>query len=238
MRRSHDLPSKNAALALLLLAGACAHAGPGPAGPDPVEARVVALMDRAREAEPAVTARLASLAEARGGHLYKLEHRLKTKKSAVRKMRLKLAEDPSRTPEDITLQDMLRYTMVVGDQPPGNYVRAVHEALASLEAEGHTVVVVKNYWPTGDNYSGVNSILRTPGGLPWELQFHTPRSLEVQAETRTQYEELRKEVTALPRKRALFDAMTAAWDTVPIPKDVLEQGNLHAKESIRDRERP
>jgi len=230
--------SHRRSLALALVATAMACATPGPASSDPVVARVRVMMAEAESAEPAVTARLKALAEAYGGRLVKLEHRLKTEGSATRKLRLKLAKRPGATPEQITLEDMLRYTMVVGDDPPGNYVAAVHDSLAQLEAEGHRVKELKNYWPQGDNYSGVNTILRTKAGMPWELQFHTPRSLEVQAATRAQYEELRQAKTPAARKRALFDAMTAAWDEVPLPAAVLEQSNLHEKEHIKHRRRP
>ena len=231
MRAAHAL----AGLALLL---GCATAPTAADQDAAIHARVRVQMRQAAAAEPAVTAALVRLAQGAGGELVKLEHRLKTEASAVRKVRLQLHETPSAHPEDVTLQDMLRYTMALPDTPPGNYVRAVHEVLAVLEAEGHEVVTIKNYWPTGDNYSGVNSVLKTQDGLPWELQFHTPESLKVQADTRDEYEELRQEGTPEARKRALFDAMTAAWDEVPLPVGVLEQGNLHEREQLRHRPRP
>lgn len=206
--------------------------------PDPVVQHVHRMMASAKAAEPAVTARLKTVAEKFGGHLYKLEHRLKTERSATRKVRLKMRKRPGSAPTDIVLDDMLRYTMVLEDAPRGNYVAAVHDCLATLEADGHEVVEVKNYWPAGDNYSGVNTVLRTPDGLPWELQFHTPASIAVQSATRKQYEELRLSKTPLARKRALFDAMTQSWDAVPIPEAVLEQDNLHTEEIIKDRPRP
>lgn len=216
---------------------ACAST-PKPAPADPVLTHVRAMMARAKAAEPAVTARLGKVAERFGGHLHKLEHRLKTEKSALRKVRLELASEPGLAPSDVMLGDMLRYTMVLEDQPLGNYVAAVHDCLSTLEADGHSVKKVKNYWPSGDNYSGVNATLQTPDGLPWELQFHTAASIEVQTTTREQYEELRLAKTPKARKRELFDQMSAAWDTVPIPAAVLEQNNLHAVESIKHRPRP
>lgn len=229
---------RRAAILALVVAAGCATA-PSPAAQDAaIRGRVRAQMAQAEAAEPAVTELLKALAAKAGGEMVKLEHRLKAEGSAVRKMKLQLHEQPGLQPADVTLQDMLRYTMVLPDTPPGNYTRAVHEVLAVLEAEGHEVVMVKNYWPTGDNYSGVNSVLSTRDGLPWELQFHTPASLEVQAETRDAYEELRLEATPLARKQALFDSMTTAWDAVPVPEGVLEQGNLHSREQIKHRPRP
>lgn len=237
---------------LLWVLTAC---GPSVATVDPVESggeeqaasrdpdailqeRARALLDRAREVEPTVTPLLSQLASAAGGEMVGLEHRFKTLESTLRKMRLELSEDPGLTPETVTIHDALRYTMRVDDDPAGNYVRTVAATLAALEREGHDVMVVKNYWPRGDNYSGVNTVLEAPSGLPWELQFHTSESYRVQHETRDAYEELRLSATPIDRKRALFDEMTEAWDAVPVPADVLEPQNLHPEEEIRDRPRP
>ncbi len=203
-----------------------------------IDERAQQLVDRATANEPSVTPGLVALAEGMGGEMYKIEYRLKSLDSTKRKLRKEHLEDPSVPIADMELDDTLRYTVRFEDEPPGHYVEAVREVLASLEGQGHTVVVLKNYWPPEDNYSGVNSILRHPSGMQWELQFHTAKSLEVQADTRDWYEELRKVDTPLERKRELFDLMTAAWSKVPIPKDVLEPKSLHANEQIRDRERP
>ena len=81
-------------------------------------------------------------------------------------------------------------------------------------------------------------MFEAPNGLLWELQFHTPDSIRVQAQTRAMYEELRRVETAQARKEELFDAMTAAWNEVPIPKGILVPGALHEKAEIIDRRRP
>lgn len=196
------------------------------------------LVERATAIEPTVTPALVALAEAKSGEMYKLEYRLKSFESTKRKLEKEHLDDPSVPYAKMDLDDTLRYTMRFEDDPPGHYVASVKEVLSALEGQGHAVVVLKNYWPPDDNYSGVNSILRHESGLLWELQFHTQKSLEVQADTRDWYEELRNVDTPLERKRELYDLMTAAWSKVPIPKDVLEPHLLHAQEEIRDRDRP
>lgn len=205
---------------------------------DAAEARAQELVARATALEPSVTPAVKQLAAEVDGEMFKLEYRLKTAESTLRKLRLELKEQPELDLSTFTLGDSLRYTMVVEDAPPGHYVAAVHDTLAKLEARGHAVVKVKNYWPRDDNYSGINTVLRAPEGLPWELQFHTPASLQVQADTREQYEELRLQATPLERKRALFDAMTDAWNEVPLPRGILEPSALHAHEQIKRRDRP
>lgn len=98
--------------------------------------------------------------------------------------------------------------------------------------------MLKNYWPRGDNYSGVNCVLRTRRGFPWELQFHTPGSLRTQKATRAQYEELRRRSTPRTRKQALFDAMAALWERVPLPQRILEPQALHPRARIIRLPRP
>lgn len=192
--------------------------------------RAERMVARATAAEPPITALMRRVAADAGGELVGLDHRLKTQASTERKLRL----DRQRT----DLDDSLRYTMRVADAPPGAYRAAIRSSLAALEAAGHEVLRVKNYWPDGDSYSGVNCVLRTADGLSWELQLHTPRSLQVQTETRQMYEELRRADTPAARKRALFDTMAAAWRRVPIPTGVLEQGVLHARDELRRHTRP
>ena len=140
--------------------------------------------------------------------------------------------------EDVRINDALRYTVLVDDEPPGTYVDTLRRVLGKLEAIQHRVEEVKNYWPTGDNYSGVNCVLIAPSGLYWELQFHTRSSKETNSENRAMYEELRLVNTPIKRKRKLFDQMTQAWDTVKVPKEALVNKSLHPKEEIITRSRP
>ena len=127
---------------------------------------------------------------------------------------------------------------VFDDEPSGFHVAAVRESLATLERDGQVVVRVKNYWPRGDSYSGINVVLRARSGTHWELQFHTPQSVATAATTRNWYEELRCVDTKLDRKRELFDKMTSEWNQVPIPKGILEPGALGAHDDIIERPRP
>lgn len=58
------------------------------------------------------------------------------------------------------------------------------------------------------------------------------------ATTRAQYEELRQPSTPLVRRRALLDAMTQAWEDIPVPLGGLLEENLHEHEQIRKKKRP
>lgn len=233
-------PARPTAPALPASAGGTAAPQPSAASAtaDPLVALADQLAARARTAEPAVTPLLERTARRLGGTLIKLEYRLKTKDSILRKIRSKLAADPATTLDAVVIDDTLRYTLQIVDEPAGHHVRAIREVIEALEAVGHQVVRLKNYWPTGDNYSGVNTVLRAADGLLWELQFHTPESVACAARTRELYEELRRTETPAARKRELFEQMTRQWDQVPVPQGMIDPGVMHPAEDIRERSCP
>jgi hypothetical protein len=203
-----------------------------------VKARAKAYMRRAGILEPELTKKLVGMAEARAGKMYKLEYRRKSLKSTRRKIQKILTENPEMRIDKIDIEDIVRYTMLLEDHPAGHHNRSVAEVLSTLEGMGHTVVRVKNYWPKGDNYSGINTVLRAPAGLTWELQFHTQASADANSKTRTMYEEMRRLETPLARKQELFDLMSAVWESVPIPLGILTPGSLHLREIVKERPRP
>ncbi len=203
-----------------------------------VEQHADAMMAQAAAAEPTVTAMLKGLAAEAKGDMFKLKYRLKSRKSTLRKLNLKLGKKPGATPTDIIINDCLRYTMRVSDEPAGNHVSAVVRTLKSLEAKGHSVLEVKNYWPKGDNYSGINTVLKHPNGMPWELQFQTPASAAQNSASHDLYKVLRAKDTPLEKKRTVFDEMAAPWAAIKVPSKVLEEKSLHPLEKIIKRDRP
>lgn len=209
--------------------------GPIAAAPDrEVEIEKLAddLLARAAHHEPAVSALLQKLAAQVGGQMAGFEFRLKKRDSLLRKIHSVLNADPKLAVSDVVINDALRYTLEVEDKPPGRHAEAIKKALSALEAAGHKVVKVKNYWPKGDNYSGVNSVLETPDGLEWELQFHTAESFRIQHRDHELYEEMRKDDTPVETKRELYKKLAAPWEKVPIPKDMLVPKALHPAEEI------
>ena len=196
------------------------------------------LMVRAAAHEPKVSAILQSIAASLGGTMAGFQHRLKKRDSTIRKIRTQLARDPDGGLAKVVIDDALRYTLQVEDTPAGNHATAIRAAFTALEEAGHKVLKVKNYWPRGDNYSGVNAVLEAPDGLLWELQFHTAASYRVKDETHVLYEEMRLDTTPVERKRVLYQQLAAPWETVPIPKDMLTPGALHPVQEIIQRPPP
>jgi hypothetical protein len=200
----------------------------GPTG-SPVEARADDLMAQARVLEPVITALLLDVAEEVGGELVGLEHRLKTRQSIVERITIELAHEPGLTADEVRLKDALRYTVEVADAPVGAHLRAVRWTLDRLTAAGYRVELVKNYWPGGDTYSGINSILLTPSGQFFEVQFHTPLSFLTKMETHGAYEEYRRLDTPLERKREIFEETAALYNDIPIPGGILVFGSVRTK---------
>lgn len=217
-------------------------AAPSAAPASPTDAEIEGLADelmkRAAAAEPETSAILQSVAASLGGQMAGFEHRLKKRDSTIRKIRTALAKNPAGGLAKVVIDDALRYTLQVEDTPAGNHATAIRAAFAALEKAGHKVIKVKNYWPRGDNYSGVNAVLEAPGGLPWELQFHTAASFKVKNDTHELYEEMREDTTPIERKRVLYHQLAAPWEQVPIPKDMLTPHALHAVEEIIQRPPP
>ena len=203
-----------------------------------IEVLADGLLAKARALEPSVSPRLRELAADANGQLVGFEHRFKTRESTIRKIRQRLAGKPGLPVREVVIDDALRYTIRVDDEPAGHYNRTGRDVLSALESDGHVVVRVKNYWPKGDNYSGVNSVLRGPSGLEWELQFHTSASLATQQEGRPLYEEMRLTATPAARKLELFQLLTAPWESVQIPAGVLDEQSLHEREKIIRRDPP
>jgi len=239
---------------LLVVVAGCASSGAGPSdeprAAPPTSASGVSgqqrhlaayvdeLLEKAAEAELWITPTLQFLTRRRGGHLEGLEYRLKTRKSLARKVSTLAAENPNLPLEEIPIDDAVRYTVVIEDEPPGHHDDSIREILEIMDGIGHEVTWVKNYWPRGDDYSGVNTVLTAPNGTVWELQFHTPASLRTKDETHVYYEEYRLLATPIDRKHELFQTMADLWEDVPIPVGILQPGSLHPAEEIRQHSPP
>ena len=187
MRNEQSVQARYGGLHILfwfiLFSAGCAH--PPVSAVDPIADTSSAadyaaeLIEMAVEAEPWITPALVYLSGFQKGEMIGLEFRFKTLESTTKKIEARMAERGYSTPSDVPIRDALRYTMQLGDQPAGHHDQSIAYVLATMEGLGHRVIVVKNYWPRGDDYSGVNTILEAPNGLAWELQFHTPQSFEL-----------------------------------------------------------
>ena len=206
--------------------------------PMQAEQRADQLIIKAWEHESTITQVLQDLSQQFHAQLRGLEHRLKTRSSTIRKLKKIMQEKSHKDASGLVISDVLRYTFEIKDEPAGHYVSSIRKILAALNKKGYTAKKVKNYWPKGDNYSGVNMILMDTHNFEWELQVHTPESFAEAKRSHDEYEKLRALDTSLAEKQALFDKMAAPWETITVPKDVLVPQSLHKIEVIKQGKRP
>jgi hypothetical protein len=92
------------------------------------------------------------------------------------------------------IPDAVRSTLTYSSE---RYADGVITDIDRLKAEGFELLKVKNLWHA-DQYKGVNSQwLRADTGTRFEMQFHTPESLEAKELTHQAYERIRSN-SALP----------------------------------------
>lgn len=168
------------------------------------------LLSDARRVEEVVTSDISNIASSKGGIMEGLEFRLKTKSSLVRK----LFVDGVNTP----MNDVLRYTTTFEAE---SFTDGVFDVMKALQQKGYEIVNVKNTFEGGAVYKGINTNLREPSGQVFELQFHTPKSLDVkQTINHPLYEEYRILDPTTPRAQELFQEMVQNSSKIPEPGNV------------------
>ena len=177
----------------------------GLVGPTPAE-QATDLHRLAVGAERSVTPALQTIAQANGGRMAGLEYRLKTMESLTRK----IEANPDRS-----INDALRYTMTFDE---GTFTPSVRSTMESLAQQGYELTKVWNRFKPGAPYKGINATYQTPDGLEFELQFHTPASLEMkQLVNHHLYEQQRLLQRSDPQWKALDQQMVQNSESVPIP---------------------
>jgi hypothetical protein len=116
-------------------------------------------------------------------HMLKGEDRLKEKIADF-------MQSPDATVLDALgmVPDAVRFTFTYR---PQRYADGVLSDVERLKAEGFELIKLKNLW-AGEQYKGINTQWRRPEtGLRFEVQFHTPESLEAKELTHEAYERIR-----------------------------------------------
>ena len=186
------------------------------------EAQALLLADamekKAAAAEPQVTALLQSM-ESEKASLTGLEHRLKSTESLERKILLN-AHDMEVTPAEAAanINDVLRYTYLIGD---ADYTAGTKQIIDTLLAAGYQLVTFKNYWANETtDYEGINTWFRTPEGVIFELQFHTPVSYDVKDKGHVYYEIMRDEHSTPEEKAEAERKEKELFALIPFPEGV------------------
>jgi hypothetical protein len=109
-----------------------------------------------------------------------------------------LTAKPGMTPRQAleNVADPVRFTFMYS---PQRYADGVLTDVERLKAEGFELIKLKNLW-ADEQYKGMNSQWRRPEtGLRFEVQFHTPESLEAKELTHKAYERIRGSISDIER---------------------------------------
>ncbi len=169
---------------------------------DEADREILPALRRVEAADP--ERRLAGLE-----HMVKGEDRLKEKLAdelfgKEKTVRQALGEVP----------DAVRFTLTY---EPGRYADGVLDDVTRLKAEGFELIKLKNSW-ADNQYKGVNSQWRVPDtGSRFEMQFHTPQSLEAKELTHQAYERIRSSDGTPAERREARVFQRQVNDLLPIP---------------------
>ena len=125
---------------------------------------------------------LKNATEKLGGVMIGLDFRLKRPDSLTRKLYSEVSEAREKG-ETITLQDaankmgdIARFTSCFDSE---HFKENADKVIRSLQADGYELVKFKNYFQPGASYKGLNCNFRDKQGNLFELQFHTPETMEI-----------------------------------------------------------
>ena len=188
---------------------------PGDPSKHSADSIAAAKAERARvaEQEPKITADMQKTAADNGAKMAGLEYRLKSEKSLARKISDEKADfggDAAQTAA--AMSDVARYTMTFKDE---SYVSGVNDVIADLRDQGYELRV-KNYWQDGDPYQGLNIAAVHPSGVKFELQIHTPTSLDFKEPTHTHYDTYRESMDTKVRYKE-YSTMRRIARGIPKP---------------------
>lgn len=138
--------------------------------------------------EPKITEDLKTMSKSLNSEMVGLDYRLKSEKSLTRKILddAKLANIDIKTASE-KINDILRYTVVAGEE---NFTDHYFSFDAKLKEKGYNFYRVKNTFKDGVPYKGINTLVQKDGVI-FELQFHTPHSVEVKEIIHKLYEKQR-----------------------------------------------
>ncbi|GLZ14529.1 hypothetical protein Acsp04_47640 [Actinomadura sp. NBRC 104425] len=191
------------------------------------------VFDRVRDVEPGVTDALKRHeAEVKDAELIGLEYRLKGQERFKQKVAEKLEGESREDPERAAgaIHDALRYTYQI---PADSYTRGYREIVGRLGRDGFEMEYSKNSWGKSE-YKGINTRWRTPGGQPFEIQFHTPESFEAKQLTHGAYEQLRNPPISEQTRVKMKAFQREVSAGIPIPEGVADIPDYRKVEEQKD----
>lgn len=176
------------------------------------------LIDKAHKEETKVTRDLQNAVKVGTGKLSGLQYKFKGEGSLSEKLDRKAVEKDI-SPKDYAkrVTDVLRYT---NESNAANLANDFHIVKANLERRGYKMIECTNTFKEGEVYKGINTLVKTPTGYTFELQFHTKQSLEIKEVNHKLYEEARQTSTSKERAHQLNLEMARNAGHVVHPMDI------------------
>ena len=171
---------------------------------------------QALKQEPFITTKVEKVAQQTGVDMVGTQYRIKSVSSYLKKFCRKY----SQTGRACEIKDILRYTYTVSPELLSEKVLKIIEIYKN---SGYNTVEIENYWLDNQNpYNGINTILRSPQGQAFELQYHTPESFGVKSgKIHELYEKQRRIKDVSSREYIeLGDQMFELSDSMEIPKGI------------------
>ena len=184
------------------------------------------LLTNAKKAEPGITKDLQKILKDTHGTIgydvgngkTALDFRLKGGDSLKRKITSDFTKGVDLDYIEAHVYDNVRYTDLVDSK---HFVDDYIKVQNRLESEGYKIVRVKN--TLGDKtaaYRGLNTVVESPDGYKFELQFHTPESIDIKERVHKLYEKQRLDSTSAADKARLNAEMIEISSSLPDIKNI------------------
>lgn len=155
-----------------------------------------------------------------------LEYSVKTASSVRSKIErktdkaLKAGQQPKTATEYVEeTGDLIRYTQVAKNSQLATIAR---RTVNLLEKRGYTVDKLDNkYLNEAGRYKAIHLDITSPQGISFEMQLHSPETLEAGKATHGMYEEWRRPETTPQRKEQLYTQIKSIYDNLPQPKGIM-----------------
>lgn len=185
------------------------------------------LYDIARANEPAITMDMLQLSDELGTTMEGLQYSVKTASSVKSKInrRASKAIEAGQLPKSDSeyvneSKDLIRYTQVV---PHEDMAAKTREIVQMLESKGYIVNKLYNkYLDDNGRYKAIHLDVASSTGQQFEIQIHSPETMEANRLTHGMYEEWRKPDTEPARKQQLFSEIKAVYDAMEEPAGIRE----------------
>ncbi len=171
--------------------------------------------DKAVKAEPTITAAVKDVGASVGMDPVGLDYRVKSKDSYLRKIRANYNPGGN----EYEVKDILRYTLTSDADSLANKTTS---SIDTFSHNGYNTSEVKNYWLDKNNpYNGINTVVRTLNGQPFEVQYHTPESFAVKnGEMHKLYEQWRSLPKDAPLRSELETKMAKLSESMQKPPGI------------------